>query len=695
MKKYIASFLAVFVFVTGLMVSGSVSAESLEEMNEKLSKDIAKDFTKDLFSDSSEFVIKVDGAQDFKVFKKDTNDEYYTGTVFIGERIRIHGIINTVPLIQYSNGKYSSRSLSGDVQLTSKNGNKIVKRIQKSYSNTKDNYLDYVVPDGITQIDIVFHLIDKLKGKVKENVYTHQEEAKKPIYLTVVPKQSALISDAAKKEAASVAGAVKKNDGNDKKDNDKVSKKEDKDSGGIGTAGKVIGGISLAGIVGWLIVGHTSGGVTGGGLGSGGSQTNSENTGRKENGSADDAIDEETPPDIQDEGLVYTDPETGKEVTFQKDPETGQWVDPETGNVFVEETVTVPPQSDWATYIHKDPVNGFENMYIKDPTDGQWYNYEDYNEGYRVPVDMNGFKEYDAQRLKDGAWNREQMQKLENRETQLDKELKEEYEQMLEREREIQRQTEIDIRSIGTGTYGMTPEERLEVLKARQEGLQEAADQAARRADQWDTVVKTAEVVQTAADMGVDALATITAPVGGGLIADAYAITKNVAGSTMEGMVTPGRTVLGGIAEGITKGTIDVAQNHTGGKWGKMLTSYVGGESIKGGIDAGIKGESIVKGMFKGAGKGATKVITDKVAEGIGNKITKNSENSLRNAYNHHREIREIYSKDISQKSVDALQKMNVQKHLANVQKANYQTVANTITNAVTRNTLPNMIFGE
>ena len=402
--------------------------------------------------------------------------------------------------------------------------------------------MDYVVPNDITQIDVIVNLSDKLTGKstVPGHINTHGDETELPIYLTVTSKESALMSDVAKKEAASVAGAVKKNNGNDKKNNGKVNNKGNEGSGGIGTVGKVIGGISLAGIAGWLIVGHSTGGVTGGGPGSVSSQTNSEfndgdNTGRKEKDSVDDGMDEETPPDIQDEGLVYTDPETGRVTTFQKDPETGQWVDPETGGVFVEETVTVPPQSDWETYIHKDPVSGFENMYIKDPTDGQWYNYEDYNEGYRVPVDMNGFREYDAQRLKDGAWNQEQMRKLENRETQLDKELKEEYEQMLEREREIQRQTEIDIRSIGTGTYGMTPEERMKVLKARQEGLQEAADKAAHRADQWDTAVRTAEGVQTAADIGVDILATITAPAGGGLVADAYALTKNVAGFGKQG----------------------------------------------------------------------------------------------------------------------------------------------------------------
>ena len=54
-----------------------------------------------------------------------------------------------------------------------------------------------------------------------------------------------------------------------------------------------------------------------------------------------------------------------------------------------------------------------------------------------------------------------------------------------------------------------------------------------------------------------------------------------------------------------------------------------------------------------------------------------------------------MYSKGISQKSVDALQKMNLDKHLANVKNAEYQTWANEITNALSSNLLPDAIFGE
>ena len=144
--------------------------------------------------------------------------------------------------------------------------------------------------------------------------------------------------------------------------------------------------------------------------------------------------------------------------------------------------------------------------------------------------------------------------------------------------------------------------------------------------------------------------------------------------------------------EGLTKAGIDVAQNHSGTKWQKLL-SYVGGESIKGGIDAGVKGESIVKGAVKGALQGGTKLGVDAVGKKVGDKITKNSSDSLKHAYEHAGDIRKRIAPQVSERSVEALQKMNLQKHLANINKAEHQTLANTITQGITRNLLPK-IFG-
>lgn len=350
---------------------------------------------------------------------------------------------------------------------------------------------------------------------------------------------------------------------------------------------------------------------------------------------------------------------------------------------------SAPSEPEYFNY--KDPA-GFETLYMKDPETGNWYNYQDYQEGYRTPVDMDKLQEYDAQRRQDVKWNQDQMQKLQNRETGLDMELKEEHRQMLEREKQIQQETKKDLYALERGTFGMSNEERKTFLEERQARDQKDADKWTKRGDAWDKITTAAEVVQTTADIGVDILATVTAPVGGGLVADAYALTKNVAGSGMEGLVNKDRTLLGGLAEGFTKGGIDVAQNHSGTKWQKIL-SYVGGEGIKGGIDAGLKGESIVKGTFKGALQGGTKLGVDAIGKKIGDKITKNTSDSLKHAFEHGGDIRRRIAPQVSEKSAKALQQMNIQKHLANYYKGEHQTLANTITNGVTRNLLPK-IFG-
>ena len=97
----------------------------------------------------------------------------------------------------------------------------------------------------------------------------------------------------------------------------------------------------------------------------------------------------------------------------------------------------------------------------------------------------------------------------------------------------------------------------------------------------------------------------------------------------------------------------------------------------------------MTKGVFKGTVQGTMKLGIDKVGEKISKGIEKSSQDSLKNAYDHAREIRTVYSKSISQKSVNALQKMNLDRHLANTAKAAHQSMANNISNALASNLLP------
>ena len=340
------------------------------------------------------------------------------------------------------------------------------------------------------------------------------------------------------------------------------------------------------------------------------------------------------------------------------------------------------------TFIYTDPATGAQSLYEKDPDTGQWVNPQTGG-----VLDMSDLGRFTDQRGSDRKWMNTQMNNLGNRNTAFDTDLKNDWQNMLDEDAAIDQQGRKDKLALKTGTYGMTDQERNDFLTNRQNERINDMNKAHQTAKNWDTAVKTAEVVQTAADIGVDTLATVTAPVGGGVIADVYAVTKNVAGSTAEA-VAEGKNVAGGFAKGLANGAVDVWQNHAGSKWNKAA-SLMGGETFKSGLDAGMKGESVVIGAAKGFGKGITKFGIDKAGEKIGKAIENSGKNSLTHAYNHARDIRTVYSKDISQKSVDTLKQMNIQKHLANMQKANHQSMANTITNATARNTLPNGIFGE
>ena len=346
----------------------------------------------------------------------------------------------------------------------------------------------------------------------------------------------------------------------------------------------------------------------------------------------------------------------------------------------------VPPPDEPATFVYTDPATGAQSIYEKDPETGQWVN--PYTGGVLDPDDLTRFNN---QRLSDRNWMDDQVKNLEDRNTAFDNDLKNDWQDMLDREAEIDRQGRKDQMAINTGTYGMTDDQRKAYLTNRQNGYETDMKNAHRTAKNWDTVAQTAEIVQTAADIGVDTLAVVTAPVGGGLVADGYAVLKNIGGSAADAAAS-GRSIVGGIAQGITNAAVDVAQNHAGTKWQK-LGSYVGGEGLKGGIDAGIKGESIVKGAVKGALQGGTKLGVDAVGKKIGDKITKNSSDSLKHAYEHAGDIRKRIAPQVSERSVKALQEMNLQKHLANINKAEHQTLANTITQGITRNLLPK-IFG-
>ena len=137
--------------------------------------------------------------------------------------------------------------------------------------------------------------------------------------------------------------------------------------------------------------------------------------------------------------------------------------------------------------------------------------------------------------------------------------------------------------------------------------------QAMKAESRWDLATKAAEGVQFGADVAIDALSHITGPAGK-QIKLAYTAGKGVASGLGEGLADPknaGKHLAKGIIGAVTEVAKDKFQD--GRLTSKMKGALAGmaNESLQGGIDANIKGESILEGALKGAGKGALDAVTE------------------------------------------------------------------------------------
>ena len=324
-------------------------------------------------------------------------------------------------------------------------------------------------------------------------------------------------------------------------------------------------------------------------------------------------------------------------------------------------------------YIYTDPA-GFQTLYVQDPETGQWTNYETGN-----PVDMDSLQEYDKQRMKDMEWSHNETQNLADRNSAFDNDLKQDYQNMLDEQARIEQQTKKDMMAIKSGTYGMTDAERQAYLEERQAKLEADKEAADQKAKVMDTMVKTAEVVQKGADLGVSILSVVTAPVGGTLIADVYTGVKNVAGSTMEAAVDRKKSIVGGFFKGVANAGAEIVQNHAGGKWTAKLAKYAGSEALKEGFVAGIEGENVVKKTFKGVVQGTLKFGVDKIGNTISGGVGQQNLNLNKQKY---WKIKNVWSKDLKPKTVNALQHMNFQRYFAKEQTRQLvQGVGQTVVN--------------
>ncbi len=314
-------------------------------------------------------------------------------------------------------------------------------------------------------------------------------------------------------------------------------------------------------------------------------------------------------------------------------------------------------QQDPNSFVYTDP-SGVQTLYERDPNTGQWF-----NPSTGGIVDMNDLNRFNKQSMANKAWLHDQTNNMINHKTDIDRtwqqQDQEAAQKMQQAFNEIDRQGARDKAAIRSGTYGMSEAQRIESQKKWQSVLESEQNAAHRVANIWDVGTKTLEVTEKVADIAVDGLSVITEPVGGKLVADVYSGVKNVGKSTMEA-AAKGKSIMGGIGEGLAKGAADILQNHAGGSLKAKIGTYLGSETGKEVIVAAIKGEDTVKAAIKGASNGLFKFAVSEIGDNISAGAAQQNTNAMTQ---HYKQINRVWNKDLSQKSINKLTSMNFQKY--------------------------------
>ncbi len=158
-----------------------------------------------------------------------------------------------------------------------------------------------------------------------------------------------------------------------------------------------------------------------------------------------------------------------------------------------------------------------------------------------------------------------------------------------------------------------------EAIGKKQEQNEESAKFYEDRAEMFDKAVTGAEVVQVAADTGVDVLANMTGTVGQG-IKKGYTIGKNMATRLSEAVNSDDplkKDIPAAFAMAGFDSLADITQDALGGK-GWQICSNVGSEVFKGGMQNLYDGKDFFEGAGEKATKGAVKGVIDKIGSALG-----------------------------------------------------------------------------
>ena len=246
------------------------------------------------------------------------------------------------------------------------------------------------------------------------------------------------------------------------------------------------------------------------------------------------------------------------------------------------------------TRIIKDPATGAETIFHWNEKDNIW------ESDYGTFLDESRMKEWERQRKSDRKWADEQIKKLRDRDTAVDRELKE----INDREkRELEQMDKEnaarDMFAKKHGIYETNEKQRRKWLSGENAVRDAERKEWMETASENDRVENNLEWIQWGADLGADlvdiaSLGTLKP------VKHIYIASRNMSGELMDGLLK--RKSLGTIvSKGLMKTWIDIKQDTVEGIGYKYLYNGLG-DGFKGAMDAeeGKRTEAFLKEGLKG-----------------------------------------------------------------------------------------------
>ena len=266
--------------------------------------------------------------------------------------------------------------------------------------------------------------------------------------------------------------------------------------------------------------------------------------------------------------------------------------------------------------VVKDPATGAERLFHRDPQSGEWVS----EDGNSV-LDPDRLPDWNRQRADDRSWIDEENKKLKNRESWLDKKLKEEDRAFREAEAKLEEEHARKLKNLQKYGVYTNDADRIRQIIERNQRLEELNAKIQRHHGNVQAFAEDVfTVLSKVCDYGVDVLAEMTGPAGKYVVRNVYITGRNV-GSRWSEAVNYEQDEWAAIKRASSDSVVDMVQASVGDKY-KMLAN-VGGDAVKGGLDAYEKGESVVSGALSGGTTGFFRTRAGEAVDSAFGKITK------------------------------------------------------------------------